>query len=141
MLREYLGEILLHSPERSDLPSGVRGAGAERFGLPSAVRGIPTVGCFNHCAERGEPNKTTIVDRRPQRAGATRDFIGYLQATYGLSYLDGHPIKKDPPYKEPAACSRRAQHRVCYRSAFRSAPAYPARTNRAAIANRLRSLP
>jgi hypothetical protein len=32
MLREYFGEILFHSPERSGLPSGVRGAGAARFG-------------------------------------------------------------------------------------------------------------
>src|SRR5262249_36790298 len=32
----------------------------------------------NHCAERGEPLKTRTVDRRPQRAGATREFIGYL---------------------------------------------------------------
>src|SRR5215467_2367822 len=29
-----------------------------------------------------------------QRAGATREFIGYLQATYRVTYLDGHPIKK-----------------------------------------------
>src|SRR5580704_6813165 len=29
-----------HSPERSGLPSGVRGAGAARFGLPLLVRGI-----------------------------------------------------------------------------------------------------
>ena len=37
------------SPERSGLPSAVRGAAAERFGLPSAVRGIPAVGCVSHC--------------------------------------------------------------------------------------------
>ena len=48
MLREYLGEILFHRPERSGLPSAVRGAGAARFGLPSGVRGMPGVGWFNH---------------------------------------------------------------------------------------------
>src|SRR5688500_761725 len=32
-------------PERSGLPSGVRGTGAARFGLPSGVLGTPRVGC------------------------------------------------------------------------------------------------
>ena len=50
MLRSYLNELLCHRPERSGLPSAVRGAGAVRFGLPSAVRGMPGVGCFSHCA-------------------------------------------------------------------------------------------
>src|ERR1700704_736117 len=53
MLRSYLGEILCHRPERSGLPSTVRGAGAVRFGLPFAARGIPGVGYFSHCASRG----------------------------------------------------------------------------------------
>ena len=35
---------LFHRPEKSGLPSAVRGAGAVKFGLPSAVRGIPGVG-------------------------------------------------------------------------------------------------
>src|SRR6185436_12381226 len=51
MFREYLGEILLHKPDRSGFPSAVRGAGADKFGLPSAVRGMPGVGYFSHCAE------------------------------------------------------------------------------------------
>jgi hypothetical protein len=37
-------------PEKSGLPSAVRGAGAVRFGLPSAVRGMPGVRSFSHCA-------------------------------------------------------------------------------------------
>src|SRR5665213_3809845 len=37
-------------PERSGLPSRVRRAGAERFGLPSGVRGIPAVGYCTHWA-------------------------------------------------------------------------------------------
>src|SRR5262252_3355231 len=40
-----------HTPERSGLPSGIFGAGADRFGLPSGVRGIPESGYFSHCAE------------------------------------------------------------------------------------------
>jgi hypothetical protein len=32
------------TPDRSGLPSAVRGGGAVRFGLPSLVRGMPGVG-------------------------------------------------------------------------------------------------
>src|SRR6266853_2133929 len=39
-------------PDRSGLPSGIFGAGAERFGFPSGVRGTPGVGDF-HCADAG----------------------------------------------------------------------------------------
>src|SRR4051812_23322407 len=53
MLRAYVGEIFVHSPDKSGLPSAVRGAGAARSGLPSAARGIPAVGCDNHCAASG----------------------------------------------------------------------------------------
>src|SRR5213594_3786176 len=45
-----------HKPDKSGLPSGVRGAGAARFGLPSSLRGMPGVGCFNHCAPSGVVN-------------------------------------------------------------------------------------
>src|SRR6187200_991375 len=37
-------------PEKSTLPSAVRGVGASRFGLPSARRGTPGVGYDGHCA-------------------------------------------------------------------------------------------
>ena len=37
-------------PEKSTLPSAVRGVGASRFGLPSAARGTPGVGYEGHCA-------------------------------------------------------------------------------------------
>src|SRR5204862_2773725 len=37
-------------PEKSGLPSAVRGAGADRSTIPSAFRGTPAVGYFNHCA-------------------------------------------------------------------------------------------
>src|SRR5262249_48247256 len=36
-------------PDKSGLPSAVRGAGAERFGLPSGKRGTPGVGWLIHC--------------------------------------------------------------------------------------------
>jgi hypothetical protein len=38
-------------PEKSGLPSAVRGAGAVKSGLPSAVLGTPAVGYGGHCAE------------------------------------------------------------------------------------------
>src|SRR5262245_39109827 len=37
-------------PEKSTLPSDVRGAGASRLGFPSTVRGMPGVGYDGHCA-------------------------------------------------------------------------------------------
>src|SRR4051812_26751278 len=37
-------------PDKSGLPSGVRGAGAARFGFPSAVFGRPAVGYFRYWA-------------------------------------------------------------------------------------------
>ena len=38
------GTFANHMPEKSGLPSGVRGAGAFKSGAPSARRGIPGVG-------------------------------------------------------------------------------------------------
>src|ERR1700693_325422 len=40
-------------PERSGLPSAVRGAGAVRVGLPSGVLGTPAGGWGRPCAETG----------------------------------------------------------------------------------------
>src|SRR6185369_1753847 len=48
-------------PEKSILPSGVRGAGPSRTGLPSAVRGTPGVGYDGHCASRTGDSATTIA--------------------------------------------------------------------------------
>src|SRR5262245_57539445 len=71
MLRAYFGEILSHSPERSGLPSGARGAGAVRFGLPPGVRGMPGVGWFSHCAASGTPNATVSTATRDAFIPAT----------------------------------------------------------------------
>src|SRR5206468_12502717 len=71
MLRAYFGEILFHRPERSGLPSGVRGAGAARFGLLSAVRGMPGVGCVSHCAAAG-------VDSAVSSIAKATVFMAYL---------------------------------------------------------------
>ena len=38
------GASICHTPERSGLPFGERGALAERFGLPSRVNGVPGLG-------------------------------------------------------------------------------------------------
>src|SRR5688572_20238909 len=54
MLVRNLPSTAFHSPFKSGLPSGRRGAGAVRFGLPSAVRGIRGSGCFSHCAGADE---------------------------------------------------------------------------------------
>src|ERR1041385_8832265 len=49
-----------HTPDRSGLPSGRRGAGAERLILPSGVRGTFERGTFCHCADTDTPAATTI---------------------------------------------------------------------------------
>src|SRR5438128_10678095 len=51
-------------PDRSGLPSGNRGAAAERFGFPSAVRGIAGAGTFDHCAPAGAHISRTIAVER-----------------------------------------------------------------------------
>src|SRR3981081_637844 len=68
-LRSYLKEILCQMPERSGLPSAVRGAAAVRFGLPFAVRGVAGGGWVTHCAATGRvtaekiTTKTTVFIR------------------------------------------------------------------------------
>src|SRR5262249_28198415 len=48
-------------PERSGLPSTVRGTGADRSGLPSGVRGIPGVLRLTHCADKEVDNRKAKV--------------------------------------------------------------------------------
>jgi hypothetical protein len=43
--------LISQMPEKSTLPSAVRGAGAVRLGWPSASRGTSGVVYFGHCAE------------------------------------------------------------------------------------------
>src|SRR5439155_6807162 len=53
-----------HIPERSGLPSPVRGAVADRLGLPSARRGTPAVGYVTHCAPAtGDGERTNAAIR------------------------------------------------------------------------------
>ena len=47
-----LGSAVVQIPEKSGLPSAIRGGGADMFTLPSAVCGTPAVGYFNHCADK-----------------------------------------------------------------------------------------
>src|SRR6267142_6926175 len=48
-------------PERSGLPSGVRGVGAVRFTLPSRVFGTPGFGFRGHCAESDDEKAATMA--------------------------------------------------------------------------------
>ena len=43
-VRGILGSPVIQTPEKSGLPSAIRGAGADIFTLPSAFRGTPAVG-------------------------------------------------------------------------------------------------
>src|ERR1700680_4894080 len=48
-------------PDRSGLPSAVRGAGADRFALPAGVRGMPEVLIVSHCAAKEADSKNAKV--------------------------------------------------------------------------------
>src|SRR5580765_8333648 len=50
-----------HTPERSGLPSGSRGAGAAMLTLPSGIRGTDERGMFAHCAESETPTSIAIA--------------------------------------------------------------------------------
>src|SRR5690242_9200378 len=61
MLRTYLFSFGSQMPDRSGLPSRVRGAGAERFTFPSVVRGMPVVGSFVHWPHSGAASRHTAA--------------------------------------------------------------------------------
>src|SRR5262249_49306468 len=72
MLFKYFGGIpvfagpgfgIHHIPDRSGLPSGARGVGADRLGLPSAVRGMFECLTFSHCARAGAAESITTNNK------------------------------------------------------------------------------
>src|SRR2546428_12405195 len=65
---------IYHIPDRSGLPSGARGAGADRLGLPSVVRGMFVCLTFSHCARAG------AADRIPTKSQFVA-FIAHLETT------------------------------------------------------------
>src|SRR3974377_1438560 len=73
------------TPEKSGLPSTVRGAGAARSGLPSALRGMPGVLYFNHCApaEPGSAN-TTVPASAAARRGMGKVMLLLLNRKFEL---------------------------------------------------------
>jgi hypothetical protein len=56
-------------PEKSGLPSAVRGAGAFMSGLPSRVLGTPAVGYVTHCAYREAGSTTRDATSAKVRVG------------------------------------------------------------------------
>src|SRR5262249_48177980 len=73
MLFRYFGGIpvfagpgfgIHHIPDRSGLPSGARGTGADRLGLPSAVRGIFACLTFSHWARAGAAHSIPTINQR-----------------------------------------------------------------------------
>src|SRR5581483_5818686 len=76
--------MISHTPERSGLPSDVRGGGAFRSGLPSGVRGTPAMGYVGHCARaRGEAATTT----RTAAVAAANDIVNLLMRVFLLEGL------------------------------------------------------
>jgi hypothetical protein len=43
-----LGSPVIHTPEKSGLPSAILGGGADILTLPSGLRGTPSMGGLNH---------------------------------------------------------------------------------------------
>ena len=70
-------------PERSGLPSGVRGAGAVRSGFPSAVFGTPAVARAGHCAKSPEDADARSI------AAAAKSFLRltgpFIEGTHQLT--------------------------------------------------------
>src|SRR4026209_1375920 len=70
-------------PERSGLPSAVRGVGALRFTLPSAPRGTPGGSRLSHCAEtEGEQTvaMTATTAHMTRFMSASLAFTGSVRA-------------------------------------------------------------
>jgi hypothetical protein len=65
-------------PDKSGLPSAVRGAGALRFGLPSAECGTPGVGYFNHWAD--EDALATRMTRMTKIGDVDREALDRLNS-------------------------------------------------------------
>src|SRR5262245_19251769 len=66
-----------HMPEKSGLPSRVRGVGAVRLTFPSRVRGTPAVGYFSHCATEDVDGQKTLMTINAARIEAiTRGGMG-----------------------------------------------------------------
>ena len=79
-------------PEKSTLPSAVRGAGPSRTGLPSAVRGTPGVGYDGHCA-------ATVAD---MAASITITIVLTCQPPTRTS-LEDTPLRADECYRKRIA--------------------------------------
>jgi hypothetical protein len=61
------GSAVIQIPEKSGLPSAIRGAGADMFTLPSAFRGIPGDGYLNHWAETEADARALAMTRTAER--------------------------------------------------------------------------
>src|SRR5262245_33087840 len=87
-----------HTPEKSGLPSAVRGGGALTSRAPLGSRGTPGIGYLNHCvaASRGASSNTqtskaarirtgviiaTIAERRGSRTDVTRRMTYFRRRT------------------------------------------------------------
>src|SRR5688572_27168338 len=69
----------LQTPEKSGLPSAVRGAGAARSGSPLGSFGTPAAGITSHCAERDAARTPRVASTPAARITAfirASDFSG-----------------------------------------------------------------
>src|SRR5580765_7548716 len=73
-------------PEKSGLPSRVRGVGAVRLGFPSGERGTPAVGYFRYCATRGDAQRKLATVNASATEGIRRLCMGSPEELYVLAY-------------------------------------------------------
>src|SRR5688572_4717766 len=121
--------VPFHTPVKSGLPSGPRGAGAVRFGVPSGLRGMPGVGRSSHWAPAGivptismSAATNSLITGPPDFVCASppqldRQMVARTAGTFGSrGHLSNHPIRDDtktsvtgavpptnPPYLLPGA--------------------------------------
>src|SRR5215470_10263544 len=69
---------VLQRPDRSGLPSCVRGAAADKSGLPSEVRGMPGVGCVSHCPDSIVGIVSRVITVKTADSLARPYLMGYL---------------------------------------------------------------
>src|SRR5262247_2374238 len=88
----------IQMPEKSTLPSAVRGVGASRVGLPSAARGTPGVGCDGHCANNfGDIATTTATTpASPILLAITRNLLLVRPPSRSSLRRAGHYIYRSP---------------------------------------------
>ena len=125
------------TPDRSGLPSAVRGVAAVRSGLPSGVRGVPGIGKFNHCAD-------VAVERRANRTRNNRTlaFRPRMSSPFGPADTDrNHNPATTHCWQRWAATFTARRHALSWAAAMLTALSVRLMVENAAVAAIKQALP